>query len=156
MASAVWPRLVHRVLEATRAFAAQLGIPDPNEYQGVHANFYPDGNSKVQKHADDELQLVPGAPIFSYTYVQNDDPSLAREFTIWRAPKGADHIEGKGKLVEVTLYSGDLLVMMGDMQRFFHHSIEPQERPVAPRLNLTVRKFVSRKDAMARARAASD
>ena len=153
LVSSEWPSLVSRVLEATRSFAAQLGIPDPGAYDGVHANFYADGDASVQKHADDEMQLIEGAPIFSYTYLPMDNKLLARDFSIWRQSKGAEHIEGRGRLVDVTLYSGDLLVMTGDMQKFFHHSIEKQSRAVAPRINLTVRKFISKKDAMARRKA---
>ena len=137
-----WPALVHRVRDATQIFAAMLGVPNPQEYTGVHANFYPDGDASVQKHSDDEPQLVEGAPIFSFTYLADDSPCLAREFTIWKMPKGADHVEGKGRLADVTLYSGDLLVMQGDMQKFFYHSIEKQKgKPLAARLNFTVRKF---------------
>lgn len=149
-----WPSIVHRVLEATRQFAAQLGVPNPEEYTGVHANYYADGDSKVPKHSDDEKQLVPGAPIFSYTYLVSDDRSLARDFTIWKMPSAGEAVEGKGRLSDITLYSGDLLVMTGDMQKYFNHSIEPQTRPVAARLNFTVRKFVSRKEALARERGA--
>lgn len=145
-----WPALVRRVLDATVQFATQLGVDNPQGYTGVHANFYPTGDSSVSKHADDELVLVPGAPIFSYTYIEGDNTDTAREFTIWRMPKGAEHIEGQGRLADVTLYSGDLLVMQGDMQRFFHHSIEKKTTTVSPRLNFTVRKFVTRKEAMAR------
>lgn len=149
--TARWPTIVTRVLEATRAFAAQLGIDNPEEYTGVHANFYPDGNSSVQKHADDEKQLIDGAPIFSYTYLDprnNDFPEMARDFTIWKMKSAGDKVEGKGRLADITLYSGDLLVMQGEMQKQLEHSIEKkQNHPVAPRLNFTVRKFVSRAEA---------
>lgn len=138
-----WPAIVKRVLDATQEFARQLGVENPDEYTGVHANFYPDGDSSVQKHADNENQLVAGAPIFSYTFLHpGGEAGLARDFTIWKMPKGADKIEGKGRLADVTLYSGDLLVMQGEMQTFFLHSIEKQPgKPVASRLNFTVRKF---------------
>ena len=149
-----WPALVKIVLNATQQFATQLGIPNPEEYQGVHANYYADGNSCVNKHADDEIQLVENAPIFSYTYLENNNPNLARDFTIWKSSTVGDVVEGKGRIADVTLYSGDLLVMMGNMQKETQHSIERQKRPVAARLNFTVRKFVERKDAMARKRAA--
>jgi len=149
-----WPKLVSRVLDATVEFARQLGVESPEDYNAVHANFYPDGDASVQKHADDELVLVPDAPIFSYTYIENAASDGAREFTIWRMPKGADHIEGKGRLADITLYSGDLLVMQGEMQKYFQHSVEKKVTPVHPRLNFTVRKFVSRKEAMVRQRAA--
>jgi alkylated DNA repair dioxygenase AlkB len=148
-----WPSIVHRVREATRQFAAQLGIPNPEEYTGVHANYYVDGDSKVPKHSDAEKQLVSGAPIFSFTYLVSDNRSLARDFSIWKMPSAGDAVEGtgrKGSLADITLYSGDLLIMTGDMQKYFNHSIEPQTRPVAARLNFTVRKFVSHKEAHAR------
>lgn len=148
--SASWPTLVHRVRAATVDFARQLGVPRPEEYTGVHANYYPDQFAGVQKHSDNEIQLDPDAPIFSYTYIHDNSVEGAREFTIWRMSKGADHIEGKGRLVDITLYSGDLLVMQGDMQKFFDHSIEKKTTSVHARLNFTVRKFVSRKEAMAR------
>ena len=142
---ATWPKLVHEALDFVRAMAAELGIPNPEAYTGAHANLYPDGDSKVPRHADDEPQLVKEAPIFSLTFIESDDPSLARPFTIWRTP-GASRIEGKGKVAAVTLYSGDVVVMMGKMQRDFRHSIEPvKDRPVARRLNITVRQFNRRK-----------
>lgn len=31
-------------------------------------------------------------------------------------------VEGKGRLADITLYSGDLLVMQGDMQKYFDHA----------------------------------
>jgi alkylated DNA repair dioxygenase AlkB len=142
-----WPTIVTRVLEATRAFASQLGIDKPEEYSGVHANFYPDGNSSVQKHSDNEKQLIEGAPIFSYTYLFGDNPTLARDFTVWKMKSSGDVVEestgrSKARLADITLYSGDLLVMQGEMQKYFEHSIEKQNRSVAQRLNFTVRKFV--------------
>jgi hypothetical protein len=109
--TAKWPALVNRVLEASRQFAVQLGDPNPEQYTGVHANLYPNGDASVMKHSDAEQQLVEGARIFSFTYLAADDPALARDFTIWKMPKGADKVEGKGRLVDVTLFSGDLLVM---------------------------------------------
>jgi len=151
-----WPGLVHRVLYATQAFAAMLGVPHPEEYTGVHANFYPDGDASVQKHSDDEAQLVDGAPIFSFTYLADDSPQLARDFTIWKMTRGADQIEGSGRLANITLFSGDLLVMQGNMQKFFLHSIEKQKgKPLAPRLNFTVRKFVPKESLRGKKRSAT-
>lgn len=139
-----WPILVKNVLEATIKLAKQLGFPNPEAYQGVHANYYVDGNSSVQKHADDEPQLIDGAPIFSYTFIQGDNNALARPFTIWHNKKASD-IEGNkqgGRVADIVLRSGDLLIMAGDMQSKFLHSIEKSRTSeVAPRLNFTVRQF---------------
>ena len=138
-----WPSIVKRVRDATQAFAAQIGIPNPEEYTGVQANYYADEMDSVTKHADDENQLVPGAPIFSFTYIINDDNSLARGFQIYRKSNAGNLVDGKGKVADVTLQSGDLLIMMGDMQSLFEHGIDkvPNQK-IGARLNFTVRKFV--------------
>lgn len=143
----VWPSIVKRVREATQAFAAQLGIPNPEEYMGVHANYYADEMDSVTPHSDAEPQLVKGAPIFSYTYIVNDDRLLARGFQLYKMTSAGDVVEGKGQVADVTLYSGDLLVMMGDMQEYFNHGIKklPGQK-VGARLNFTVRKFVERNE----------
>jgi len=155
-----WPSLVTRALEATRALAAQMGDPHPEEYNSLQANYYADEDDSVIKHTDAEPELVPGAPIFSFTWILEDDNEAARPFSIWRmSGEHAKHIDlathhkSKSRLVDLTLYSGDLLVMRGEMQRFFNHSIEKRlaER-AAPRLNLTARKKRSRKEAMAQSR----
>jgi alkylated DNA repair dioxygenase AlkB len=144
--------LAQRLLEATRVFAAQLGDPHPEQYTGVHVNYYADGDCSVMRHSDDERQLVPGARIFSYTYLESDLDRLARDFTIWKKA-GCDAIEGKGKIARVTLYSGDLIIMDENMQETTEHSIEKVKScEVAPRLNFTVRKFVSMEEANAAAK----
>ena len=144
-----WPSLVKRVLSVTQEFAEQLGDPNPEMYNAVHANYYPRGDSSVNRHADDEPLLVEDAPIFSYTYIQDDDDDAARPFTVWRKSSGVDHVqlnpqEGvkkTPKLFDIMLYSGDLLVMQGNMQKHFDHSIEKRKHDsVKPRLNFTVRK----------------
>ena len=141
-----WPALVHRIVAATQAFAAQLGIPEPNDYDSVHGNYYPDEGAGVVAHADDEPQLIPGAPIFSYTFLKDDDNTRAREFVIKAKPK-KDHIDKTTGGIKVRLESGDLLVMAGDMQTDFQHELpklsgEPEGR-YAPRLNFTARRFVA-------------
>ncbi len=134
---------------ATQAFAAQLGIPHPNEYDSVHGNFYPDEGAGVAAHADDEPQLIPGAPIFSYTFLKGDDNTRAREFVIKRKAHptgGVENIDATTGGIKVRLESGDLLVMAGDMQADFTHELPKlagqPEGLYAPRLNFTVRRFV--------------
>ena len=141
---AEWPSIVKRVRDTTRVLAAELGIPNPEEYDGVHANYYGDAMDSVSKHSDAEKQLIKGAPIFSFTYIVNNDDSLARGFQIYRIKTAGDVVDGKGQVADVILRSGDLLVMMGDMQEFFTHGIKKLPgNTVGARLNFTVRKFVS-------------
>lgn len=140
-----WPALVHRVIAATQVFAAELGIPHPEEYCSAQGNYYEDEGAGVNKHSDDEPQLVPGAPIFSYTFLKDDDNTRAREFVIRAKPKKA-HIDKTTGGIKVRLESGDLLVMGGDMQTDFEHELPKRagqpEGLYAPRLNFTVRRFV--------------
>jgi alkylated DNA repair dioxygenase AlkB len=142
-----WPSLVNIVLAFTQQLATGLQIPNPDKYNAVHTNYYADGDSTVMKHSDMEHQLVLGAPIFSFTFIEDNDDSRARPFTIFRK-REAMHIEpnpdlrSKYKLVDIVLQSGDLLVMQGDMQTDFEHSIERVKTDPAPRINLTVRQFV--------------
>lgn len=139
-----WPALVHRVIDATQAFAQEMGIDHWDEYDAVHGNYYEDEGAAVSPHADDEAQLVKGAPIFSYTFLEHDDNARARDFWIIAKPKQAS-IEGRGTLAKVRLESGDLLVMAGDMQERFNHALPKPPGAVeggyAPRLNFTVRRF---------------
>jgi alkylated DNA repair dioxygenase AlkB len=148
---AEWPSVVERVRKATQAFAAQLGIPNPEEYTGVHANYYADAMDSVAEHSDAEKQLIKGAPIFSYTYIIDNNDSLARGFQIYRMTTAGDVVDGKGQVADVTLRSGDLLVMMGDMQQLFNHGIKKQPgKEIGARLNFTVRKFVPSEQVMKR------
>ncbi len=144
-----WPALVRRTIAATQAFATQLGIPHPEEYDAVHGNYYPDEGAGVMAHADDEPQLIPGAPIFSYTFLKDDDNTRAREFVIKRKAhpaSGKEAIDATTGGIKVRLESGDLLVMAGDMQADFTHELPKRkgqpEGLYAPRLNFTVRRFV--------------
>lgn len=153
----VWPSLVKKCLDFTRRFASALGVRNPNDFSGVHVNYYADGRDSVQKHTDAEDELVRGEPIFSFTFIEGDRNEAARDFTIWKKAnaRGIDPApEGSNStlLVRIKLESGDLLIMRGDMQEFFLHGIEKVEDvegdlgKVAPRLNLTIRKFMSKEE----------
>ena len=144
-----WPSLVHRVIAATQEFAAALGIPNPEEYNSAQGNYYADEGAGVNAHSDDEPQLVPGAPIFSYTFLQHNDNARAREFVIKRKPQptsGIEAIDPTTGGIKIRLESGDLLVMAGAMQADFNHELPKRkgqpEGLYAPRLNFTVRRFV--------------
>jgi alkylated DNA repair dioxygenase AlkB len=147
---AAWPSLVHRAIAATQVFAAALGISNAEEYNSAQGNYYEDGGAGVNAHSDDEPQLVPGAPIFSYTFLKHNDNARAREFVIKRKPhpaSGTEAIDPTTGGVNIRLESGDLLVMAGDMQADFNHELPKlkgeAEGRCAPRLNFTVRRFVA-------------
>ena len=98
---------------------AQLGIPEPNDYDSVRGSYYPDEGAGVVAHADDEPQLIPGA-IFSYTFLKDDDNTRARICDQGQAQEGPhrqDHGRDQG-----AARVGDLLVMAGDIRADFRTS----------------------------------
>ena len=155
-----FPSVIHDTLSAARSLASWMGYGDvADKYDVVHCNYYPDGESGMGIHRDDEECMVKDAPIFSFTMMPQR--SRARLFAIYRdefmpvndvddsgrAKKKRKASSGKPKKVaECELMDGDVLVMVGAMQKDFLHGVE-KARPQrlfrdSPRINLTVRAFV--------------
>jgi len=70
---------------------------------------------------------------------------MPRDFRIWEKKQGKRDAERQTKrwYTDVTLQHGDLLVMVGNMQKCFTHGIQKLKAgtPVSRRLNFTVRQF---------------
>lgn len=105
------------------------GVRDAlTEFLGVRfdscfANFYPDGDSSIAWHADDEPWIGPTIA----------SVSLGESRRFLMKPKGG------GPLHKLTLHDGDLLVMKDGCQDGWMHSLPKTKRPVGSRLNLTFR-----------------
>jgi alkylated DNA repair dioxygenase AlkB len=98
------------------------------KFNSVLINYYRDGNDSMGWHADDENELGQNPVIASLSLGQE------RRFDI-RNKK--DH---KNKF-SVLLESGSLLLMKGDMQHHWEHSIAKTKKPMEARLNLTFRQI---------------
>ena len=183
-----WPAAVQLALEVSKRMAVSVGI-DPDLYNGVHANWYPNGKSGVAPHPDKEKDMVRGLPIFSFTLLSGE--KKPRNFDILRKANAAEidsqrtdferkkesrylksveqYPARKDKAIKegrdlpppptksttkfepepILLYSvklnhGDLLVMQGEMQMYYLHSVptnSKKEFENARRINLTVRAF---------------
>tara|TARA_Y100000389_G_scaffold27924_1_gene23917 strand:+ start:1361 stop:2140 length:780 start_codon:yes stop_codon:yes gene_type:complete len=135
-----WPQAVTDALQFAQQFAEARGIAK-ELYNGVHANFYPDGSSGVAPHSDAEGDMLRGMPIISMTLLSGD--KKPRPFSIYEKP--AKKGEKPLKIADVVLGHGDVIVMMGRMQESFLHGVEaakpPKEFKNAERMNLTVRAF---------------
>lgn len=121
------PNAVRRAFEIVRQ--CQADFPD-RRYALAQANYYENGKVGVSPHADDEPFLNPTAPIYSFTFLE-DEGATPRPFSIYK--DGA-------KVLDVPLFHGDMLTMSGATQSEFTHGIE-KDRPAkyGKRLNLTVR-----------------
>ncbi len=135
-----WPQAVTDALRFAQQFAEARGIAK-ELYNGVHANFYPDGSAGVAPHSDYEGDMLRGMPIVSVTLLSGD--KKPRPFSIYEKPVNKG--EKPTKIADVILGHGDVIVMMGRMQESFLHGVEPakplKEYKNAERMNLTVRAF---------------
>jgi len=95
-------------------------------FNSVLLNRYRDGDNGMGWHSDNEPELGPAPAIASLSL------GAARRFLLHRRD---DH----AKKAEVLLEHGDLLVMGGQTQRHYQHSLPKSAQPLAERPNLTFR-----------------
>ncbi|WP_428774680.1 alpha-ketoglutarate-dependent dioxygenase AlkB family protein [Vibrio sp.] len=99
-------------------------------FNTVLANLYRDGADYMGWHQDNEPELGPGPVIASVSLGET------RRF-LFR------HKRNKQKL-EFELPSGSLLLMRGDCQNSWQHSLPKTRKPKKARINLTFRQILTR------------
>ena len=109
---------------------SELGI-DVN-FNSCLLNYYPSGDDGMGYHADDERELGAQPIIASLSL------GATRKFVFKHKT-----IRQKNKPVKVELYleSGQLIVMHGDTQRFWKHSITKTKTVATGRISLTFRQI---------------
>lgn len=102
-----------------------------HDFNAVLVNLYRDGNDSMGWHADDESELGINPTIASLSL------GAERDFRLrYRRRAAAEDAR------TVPLASGSLLVMSGETQRYWQHSLPKRRRVTEPRINLTFRKIV--------------
>ncbi|MBT8060653.1 MAG: alpha-ketoglutarate-dependent dioxygenase AlkB [Gammaproteobacteria bacterium] len=120
-----WHPLLARLRARLESFTGQ-------GFNSVLANAYRDGRDSMGWHRDDEREL--GAEPFIASL------SLGAERRFLVRPLGSP--EGvRARSRGLTLAHGSLLVMKGQSQRDFQHSLPKTRRPCGLRINLTYRKI---------------
>lgn len=99
-------------------------------FNSVLLNWYRDGEDKISWHADDEPELGQNPTIASVSF------GATRDFLIRHQH---DH---KLKL-SFPLRHGSLLVMHGELQHHWQHSVPPRKNAPRSRFNLTFRRIGS-------------
>ena len=94
-------------------------------------NLYHDGEEGMSWHADDEKELENNGTIASLSF------GAERKFVF-------KHKQSKNK-IELYLEHGSLLLMQGETQTFWLHSLPKSKKVLEPRINLTFRQFLSPK-----------
>lgn len=95
------------------------------EFNSVLCNYYANGNDYMGWHSDDERALSEQLIIASVSL------GAERRF-LFRHKK-------TNEKVEVALNSGSLLIMQGDSQLNWQHSLPKSTKVTSPRINLTFR-----------------
>ncbi|MFT4926121.1 MAG: alkylated DNA repair dioxygenase AlkB [Phenylobacterium sp.] len=95
------------------------------EFNSVLANFYRNGMDKVGYHADNEQELGQRPIIASLSL------GCQRKFVLKH--------NISGEKVELQLGGGSLLIMAGELQQCWKHTLPQQKRVVDGRINLTFR-----------------
>lgn len=98
-----------------------------HNYDHIFVNWYEDGSEYIGYHSDNEKDLISGAPIYSLSL------GATRKFKIKN--------KISKEVIDIVLDDGMLVVMGGDMQKEFWHSIPKTTKCQNKRINLTFRAF---------------
>ena len=101
------------------------------EYNQILINWYNDGNDYIGPHSDDESQLVKGSSVYSFSFGEE------RDFYV-------RHKTNKEYKLDLKMKDNTLVVMGGDMQKHFKHSVPKRvgkKNPLGRRINITMRAF---------------
>lgn len=100
-----------------------------SNFNSVLLSFYRTGQDSMGWHRDDEKELGPRPIIASVTF------GATRRF-LFR------HRIEKSLKVEIELAPGSLLIMSGQCQDCWEHSLPKTAKAMGPRINLTFRKII--------------
>jgi len=100
-----------------------------HKYNSVLANYYRDGSDSMGWHSDDESSLDKNSAIASV--------SLGQERPL--------HFKHKKNDISFSVEQshGSLILMEGETQKYWKHSIKKSKKIMKPRLNLTFRTIIT-------------
>ena len=98
-------------------------------FNSVLLNYYRNGNDSMGSHADDEPELGDRPVIASLSLGATRRLNFKHKTSRDLRPYNLD------------LPSGSLLLMRGETQCYWKHSVRKQTRPCGPRINLTFRRI---------------
>lgn len=117
----VWNALIKEIKQKVEAVTNE-------EFNSCLLNLYPTGDEGMGWHNDSEKELVNNGSIASLSF------GATRRFDL-------KHSKTKEKL-SFHLNNGDLLVMKGEIQKHWLHSIPKTKKVKTPRINLTLRQMI--------------
>lgn len=97
-------------------------------FNSVLLNWYRDGEDYLSWHADDEKELGLNPVIASVNFGETRDFLLRRN-------------DDPSKKIVIPLRHGTLLIMRGETQHFWQHSVPKRKKVKGSRINLTFRRI---------------
>ena len=107
------------------------------DFNSCLVNFYKDGSDSCGWHADDEGIFGENPTIASISL------GCTRQFQLMPIP-GTLFSKNCTTFFDLSLRHGDLIVMKGDVQKYWHHCVPRQAGKCTARINLTFRHVVTR------------
>ncbi len=117
-----WPE---SLLPVRDRLSAEIGV----DLNSVLANLYRDGADYMGWHSDNEAALGPEPVIASLSL------GAVRRFALKHRAMPDDRLA-------LELPHGSLLLMRGETQRHYRHSLPRTVKPLGPRINLTFRRVM--------------
>ncbi|KAL4865788.1 hypothetical protein BDV12DRAFT_210934 [Aspergillus spectabilis] len=129
------PRPIPPCLEALR-HSVQCAINDGSTYNFCLVNYYASGDDSISYHSDDERFLGPKPSIASISL------GAQRDFLMRHKPSQTEGVSNQP--LKFSLASGDMVVMRGETQANWLHSIPKRKGGEAGkgRINITFRRAV--------------
>ncbi|MBQ0756958.1 MAG: alpha-ketoglutarate-dependent dioxygenase AlkB [Amphritea sp.] len=112
---------------AIKRLKQQIETLSKSRFNTVLINQYRNGQDSMGWHSDDEPELGKNPVIASLSLGQSRRFLLRHRF------------DKKISQQELLLNSGSLLIMSGQLQHYWHHSVPKTSRPSEGRINLTFR-----------------
>ena len=118
-----WTRMLNEIKTRLEKFSGFT-------FNSVLLNLYRDGQDSMGWHRDDEKELGKNPAIGSVSFGD------CRKFMI-------RHVQDRSLKNAINITNGSLLLMAGEMQHYWQHSIPKTAKPAGVRINLTFRKIIA-------------
>lgn len=97
------------------------------DLNGILLNWYKDGEHNIGWHSDSESELDNTRPIYTISL------GADRKFKIKHIKSGATN--------DYIVNNGSYIIMGGEMQKHYKHSVPKSKKVTEPRISITIRKF---------------
>lgn len=98
------------------------------DFNSVLANYYRDGKDSMGWHSDDEKELGPNPTIASISFGSERDLVFRNKIS--------------KKTLTIPQTNGCLILIDGETQKNWQHSIKKTQKIIGPRINLTFRNII--------------